>query len=101
MCKQNLSGHECCIMPNHISLSDFVLNRVRCLVPFQILLRGLIPDLWLCVPRGFGPRCVPAQPGPARRAPGTRALPHARPPGPFLSFDFSRAATSLSPPVVP
>jgi hypothetical protein len=88
-------------MPNHISLSDFVLNRVRCLVPFQILLRGLIPDLWLCVPRGFGPRCVPAQPGPARRAPGTRALPHARPPGPFLSFDFSRAATSLSPPVVP
>jgi hypothetical protein len=77
-------------MPNHISLSDFVLNRVRCLVPFRILLRGLISDLWLCVPRGFGPWCGPtqsslAQPSLARA-----------PPGPFLSFDFSRATTSLS-----
>jgi hypothetical protein len=85
-------------MPNHISLSDFVFNRVRCLVPFRILLRGLISDLWLCVPRGFGPRCGPAQPDPAQlclRAPGAPCSPCA-PPDPFLSFDFSRAATSLS-----
>jgi hypothetical protein len=93
MCKQNLSGHECWIMPNHISLSDFVLNRVCCLVPFRILLRGLISDLWLCVPRGFGPRCGPAQrdrtqPSPARpssaRAPLVPPAPHAHPPGLFL-----------------
>jgi hypothetical protein len=42
------------------------------------------------VPRGFGPWCGPtqsslAQPSLARA-----------PPGPFLSFDFSRATTSLS-----
>jgi hypothetical protein len=63
MCKQNLSGHECCIMPNHISLSDFVLNCVRRLVPFRILLRGLNSDMWLCVPRDF---CSVVRPSPAR-----------------------------------
>jgi hypothetical protein len=101
-------------MPNHISLSDFVLNRVCCLVPFRILLRGLFSNLWLCVPRGFDPQCSPVQPdptqpGPAQlspRVPGARALPMRAPPSPglFLSFDFSRAATSLPPlslPVVP
>jgi hypothetical protein len=85
-------------MPNHISLSDVVFNRVCCLVLFWILLRELISDLWLCVSRGFDPRCGPAQPGPAQlgpRAPGAPCSPCA-PPGPFLSFDFSRAATSLS-----
>jgi hypothetical protein len=110
MCKQNLSGHECCIMSNHISLSDFVLNRVRCLVSFRILLREMIFDLWLCVPRGFDPWCSlvqpkcptrpdPAQPSPAQlgpRAPGTPCSPCA-PLVPFLSFDFSRVASSLSP----
>jgi hypothetical protein len=95
MCKQNLSGHECCIMPNHISLSDFVLNRVRCLVPFRILLQGLTSDLWLCVPRGFDLRCGPAQPGSAH--PWRPCPPPCAPPGPVLSFDFSRVATSLSP----
>jgi hypothetical protein len=29
-------------MPNHISLSDFVLNRVRCLVSFQIFVRSVV-----------------------------------------------------------
>jgi hypothetical protein len=29
-------------MPNHISLSDSMLNRVRCLVSSRILLRELI-----------------------------------------------------------
>jgi hypothetical protein len=51
-------------MPNHISLSDVVLNRMRCLVLFRILLRELISDLWLRVPQDFDPRCGPAQPGP-------------------------------------
>jgi hypothetical protein len=74
MCKQNLSGHECCIMLNHISLSDFMLNCVCCLVPFQILLHGLISDLWLCVPRGFGPRCGPAQPDPTQLSPARPSL---------------------------
>jgi hypothetical protein len=49
---------------------------------------------------GFDPRCDPAQPGPAQsgtRAPGAPAPMCAPPPpGLFLSFDFSRAATSLS-----
>jgi hypothetical protein len=62
-------------MPNHISLSDFVLNHVCCLVPFQILLRELISDLWLCVPRGFGPRCGLAQPDPTQPSPARPARP--------------------------
>jgi hypothetical protein len=94
-------------MSNHISLSDVVFNRVCCLVLFRILLRGLISDLWLCVPRGFDPRCGPAQPDPARPGPARPArpwrpmLPMRAPLVPFLSFDFSYAATSLSLPVVP
>jgi hypothetical protein len=89
-------------MSNHISLPDFVLNRVRCLVLFRILLCGLISDLWLCVPRGFDPRCVPAQLGLARRAPGARALPHARAPLVPFSHLISPAQKPLSiSPVVP
>jgi hypothetical protein len=80
MCKQNLSGHECCIIPNHISLSDVVLNRVRCLVSFRILLRELISDLWLCVPRGFDPRCGPAHPDPTQ--PSSACAPLAPVPSP-------------------
>jgi hypothetical protein len=56
-------------MPNHISLSNFVLNRVRCLVSHQILLHGLISDLWFFVPQGFDPRCGPAQPDPTQPGP--------------------------------
>jgi hypothetical protein len=40
--KQNLSCHGCCIMLNHISLSDVVLNRVFCSVSF----RDLDSNLW-------------------------------------------------------
>jgi hypothetical protein len=71
--------------------------RVRCLVLFQILLRGLFSNLWLCVPRGFGPRCGPAQPNLTQ--PGLAQLGPRAPSAPlsFLSFDFSRAATTLSP----
>jgi hypothetical protein len=67
MCKQNLSGHECCIMLNHISLSDLVLNRVRCLVPFRILLRGLISRSVVVRATGFWPAVRPslARPSPA------------------------------------
>jgi hypothetical protein len=72
-------------------LSDVVFSRVCCLVSFRILLRGLNSDLWLCVPRGFDPRCGPAQPSPARpgsahlgpRAPGACALPM-RAPSPLV-----------------
>jgi hypothetical protein len=72
-------------MPNHISLSDFVLNRVRCLVSFRILLHELISDLWLCVPRGFDPRCGPAHPNPAQLGPRARGAPCSlcAPSGPF------------------
>jgi hypothetical protein len=50
--------------------SDVVFSCVCCLVSFWILLRELNSDLWLCVPRGFDPRCVLAQLGPASaRAP--------------------------------
>jgi hypothetical protein len=87
--KQNLSCHGSCIMPNHISLSDVVFNRLCCLVSFQILFRELDYDLLLCVPQDFDPRCGPAQPGLARpgparpglgpRAPGALPLPMSRP----------------------
>jgi hypothetical protein len=77
-------------MPNHISLFDFVLNRVRCLVSFRILLCELNSNLWLCMPQGFDPRCGLARPDPARpslgpRAPGARSLPMRAPP-PLVSF---------------
>jgi hypothetical protein len=49
---------------------------------------------------GFDPRCGPARPSLARsgpRAPGAPAhLMRPPPPDPFVSFDFSRAVTSLS-----
>jgi hypothetical protein len=106
VCKQNLSGHECCIMPNHISLSDFVLNRVCCLVSFRILASRI--DFRSVVVRAtrFCPavRPSPTRPSPAGPARPWRPCPPlwARPPSPFLSFDFSRTATSLSlSPVVP
>jgi hypothetical protein len=116
MCKQNLSGHECCIMPNHISLSDFVLNRVCRLVLFWILLRGLNSDMWLCVPRDFFPvvRPNPAQPSPARPGPAWpacpwRSCPPYAPPLPWsfplisilLRSNVSLSSTSPSLPVVP
>jgi hypothetical protein len=79
-------------MPNHISLSDVVLNRVFCLVSFH----DLDSDLWLCVSWVFAPRRDLARPSPAQparsgpRAPDALPLPHVRPPplSPFLSFDF-------------
>jgi hypothetical protein len=85
-------------MPNYISLSDFVLNRVRCLVSFRILLRELNSDLWLCVPQGFDPRCGPARPA----RPWHPLLPMHAPPGPFSLISIvPRNNLSLSPPVVP
>jgi hypothetical protein len=100
--KQNLSCHGCCIMPNHISLSDPVLNRVFCSVSF----RDLDSDLWSCVLLASVPRPSPAQParsGP--RAPDALPLPHVPPPfSPFLSFDFPAQQPPLlhlSLPVVP
>jgi hypothetical protein len=89
-------------MPNHISLSDFVLNRVRCLVSFRILLRELNSDLWLCVLQDFClvVRPSPARPGlgPAQPSPWHSCPPHARAPSPGLLplIQFSRVATSLS-----
>jgi hypothetical protein len=88
-------------MPNHISLSDFVLNRVRCLVSFQIFASRIDFRSVVVHATGFWPAMQPSpagpdptQPSPAR--PSSARAPLA-PPGPFLSFDFSRAATSLSP----
>jgi hypothetical protein len=79
-------------------LSDFVLNRVRCLVSFRILLRELDSDLWLCVPRDFDPRCGPAQPDPAQLGLALARVPLAPLPLPlpwsFPLIQFSRATTS-------
>jgi hypothetical protein len=76
-------------MPNHISLSDSMLNRVRCIVSSRILLRELDSVLWWCVPRDFDPRYGLAQPSPARpssaNGPLSPPTPHARPP-PLVSF---------------
>jgi hypothetical protein len=83
-------------MPNHISLSDVVFNRMRCLVPFWILLRGLISDMWLCVPRGFDPRCGPAQPDPARPARPCAPCSPARAPWSLFSQLISPAQQPLS-----
>jgi hypothetical protein len=70
MCKQNLSGHECCIMPDHISLSDFVLTRVRCLVPFRTFASRIDFRSVVVCAMGFWPmvRPSPARPGPTRLA---------------------------------
>jgi hypothetical protein len=98
--KQKLSCHGCCIMPNHISLFDVVLNRVFCSVSFH----DLNSDLWLCVPWDFDPRCGPARPGLGSRAPGVLSLPHAPPsPGLFPSFNSPAQQPPLPPlpPVVP
>jgi hypothetical protein len=69
-------------MPNHISLSDFVLNHVCCLVSFRLFASRI--DFPIC---GYACHVVltrgaaqpsPTQPGPAHlgpRAPGARALP--------------------------
>jgi hypothetical protein len=46
---------------------------------------------------GFDPGCGPARPGPARAPLVPLPTPCAPPPlDPFVSFDFSRAITSLS-----
>jgi hypothetical protein len=86
-------------MPKHISLSDVACSSHS------------VSDFWfaigfrLVVVRvvGFDPRSVsawpsPAQPGPARASLAPLALPMRAPPPPdsFVSFDFSRAVTSLS-----
>jgi hypothetical protein len=81
-------------MLKHISLSDVVVNRVfvssRLGFRFAIGVRLVVVHVV-----GFDPRCDPAQPGP--RAPGAPAPMRTPPPlNLFLSFDFSRAATSLS-----
>jgi hypothetical protein len=47
-------------MSNHISLSDSMLNHVRCLVSSRILLRELDSVMWWCVPRDFDPWYGPA-----------------------------------------
>jgi hypothetical protein len=61
-------------------LSDVVFSRVCCLISFRILLRELISDLWLCMPRDFALRCGPARPGPSQPPrPWRRAPPHAPP----------------------
>jgi hypothetical protein len=67
MCKQNLSGHECCIMSNHISLSDFVLNPVRCLVSFRIFASRIDFRSMVVRALGFWPAVRPslARPHPA------------------------------------
>jgi hypothetical protein len=90
-------------------LSDVVFSRVCCLVSFRILLHELNSDLWLCVPRGFDPRCGLAQPNPTRpgpaqlgpRAPDALPLPMPRPP-PLVSFPSfnSPAHNSLSLPLL-
>jgi hypothetical protein len=86
-------------MPTHISLS---MSRVR-LVPFRFSVRDWSPFNGRAC-RGFrsAMRPSPAQPGLARPGPARAPLaplptPCAPPPpDPFASFDFSRAATSLS-----
>jgi hypothetical protein len=70
-------------MPNHISLSDSMLNRVCCLVSSRILLRELDSVLWWCVPRDFDPRYGPAWPSSAH-TPLAPLLPCAPPP--LVSF---------------
>jgi hypothetical protein len=90
-------------MPNYISLSDSVLNCVCCLVLSRILLCELIFRSVVVRTMGFWPavRPDPARPGLGPRVPSARALPMRAPsPGLFLSFYFSRVATSLSLPVV-
>jgi hypothetical protein len=68
-------------MPNHISLSDVVLNRVFCSVSF----RDLDSDLWSRLLWASVPARDPARPSPAQparsspRAPDALPLPHARP----------------------
>jgi hypothetical protein len=76
-------------MMNHISLSDFVLNRVRCLVSFRILLRELNSDLWLCVSwvstRGAA-QPSPTQPGPVSARAPLAPVPSPCAPPPLVSF---------------
>jgi hypothetical protein len=53
-------------MPNHISLSDSVLNRMRCLVSSWILLRELIFRYVVVLATGFWPAVRPSPAWPAR-----------------------------------
>jgi hypothetical protein len=79
-------------MLKHISLSDVVVSHVfvSSRFGFRLVVVRVV---------GFDPRCDPARPGPVQsglRAPGAPAPCAPPPPGLFLSFDFSRAVTSLS-----
>jgi hypothetical protein len=85
-------------MLKHISLSVVVVSRVfvssrfgfRFAIGFRLVVVRVV---------GLDPRCGPARPGLVRPARPWRPLPspcaRAPPPDPFLSFDFSRAVTSL------
>jgi hypothetical protein len=94
MYKQNLS-----VMGVASCRSAFLclMSRVR-LVPFRFWFTIGFRLVVMCVV-GFDPRCGPAQPGPARAPLAPCAIPIRAPPpspDPFVSFDFSRAVTSLS-----
>jgi hypothetical protein len=84
-------------MLKNISLSDVVVSRM--FVSFRFGFWFAI-GFRLVVVRvvDFDPQCDPAWPSPARvpLAPLPPCAPHPPPPSLFLSFDFSRAATSLS-----
>jgi hypothetical protein len=88
-------------MLKHISLSDVVFSRVFVLPRFGFWFANRPSDLWLCVPRGFDPRCDLARPGPAKSGPRAPDAPHPLPmrapssSSPSLIW-ISRATTSLS-----
>jgi hypothetical protein len=98
MYKQNLS-----VMGVASCRSTFLclMSRVR-LVPFRVSVHDWIPFSGRAC-RGFRSAMWPSptQPGPVRPARQWRPLPSPcalplPPPDPFVSFDFSRAVTSLS-----
>jgi hypothetical protein len=78
-------------MPKHISLSDVAcssrsVSDFRFAIGFRLVVVRVVR---------FDPRCGPARPGPAR-APLPTPCARPPPPDPFVSFDVSRAVTSLS-----
>jgi hypothetical protein len=94
-------------MPKHISLSDAVFSCVFVSPHFGLRFANRSSNLWLCVPRGFDPRCDPARLGSAQSGPRAPSAPPpspCAPPPPLpLSFGFpaqqppSPSPTSLSP----